>query len=69
MSIGDGPSEKASFKERTDRLVAQADGFRAARLSGRKSLVRRVIERLRPHRQEPSGNTQINYGTSDDPGR
>lgn len=49
--------------------MAAADADRAARLAGHKSLFRRLLERLRPHRQEPSGDPQSNYGTFDDPGR
>jgi len=67
MSFGDGQFENAYSKARLDQLAAQADAYRAARLAGHKSLLRRVLERLRPHRQEP-GDPQSNYGTSDDPG-
>jgi hypothetical protein len=45
--------------------MAQADADRAARLAGHQSLVRRLFERLQPHRQEPGGFD----GTSGDPGR
>ena len=54
---------------RRDRLIAKADADRAARLAGRKSLIRRMLERLRPHQQEPQGDPQSNYGTFNDPGR
>jgi len=56
-------------KSDLNRLIAKADADRAARLGGHKSLFRRLLERLRPHRQEPGGDPQGNYGTSDDPGR
>ena len=68
MSLGDGQFENAYSKTRLDQLAAQADADRAARLAGHKSLLRRVFERLRPHRQELGGGPQSNYGTSDDPG-
>ena len=50
-------------------LMAQADAKRAARLAGHKSPFRRLLDRLRPHRQEPGGDPQGNYGTTDDPPR
>jgi len=49
--------------------MAKADADRAARLAGRKSLVQRLLERLRPHRRYPGGDPQSNYGTFNDPGR
>jgi hypothetical protein len=33
--------------------MAKADADRAARLAGHKSLFRRLLERLRPHGQQP----------------
>ena len=48
--------------------MAKADADRAARLAGHKSLFRRLLERLRPHSQDPGGDPQSNYGTSGDPG-
>jgi hypothetical protein len=68
MSLGDGKFENAYSKARLDQLAAQAEIDRAARLAGHKSLLRRVLERLRPHHQELGGDPQSNYGTSDDPG-
>jgi hypothetical protein len=47
----------------------KAGADRAARLAGRKSFFQRLLERLRPQRQEQGGDSQSNYGTSDDPGR
>jgi hypothetical protein len=67
MSFGNNPAD--SRKTILDPLMAQAEADRAARLAGHKSLWRRVLERLRPHHQEPDGDPQSNYGTSDDPGR
>jgi hypothetical protein len=54
---------------RTDKLAAEFDANRAARLIGRKSLFRRLLDRLRPRRQELRGDPQSNYGTFNDPGR
>jgi len=68
MSLGDGQFENAYSKARLDQLTAQADADRAARWAGHKSLLRRMLERLRPHRQALGGDPQSNYGTSDDPG-
>jgi hypothetical protein len=68
MSFGINPADKALGEARLDQLAAQADADRAARLADHKSLLRRVLERLRPHRQGPGGDPQSNYGTSDDPG-
>jgi hypothetical protein len=53
---------------RIDKLAAEFDAKRAARLTGRKSLVRRLLDRLRPRRQELRGDPQ-NHGTFNDPGR
>ena len=67
MSLGGGPLENADWQVRVDKLAAQADAARAARLAGHKSPPRRLLERLRPHRQGPSGGPQSAYGTQDDP--
>jgi hypothetical protein len=50
MSFGDYEAERAAGDDRVRRLTAQAEGDRAARLVGRKSLVRRLLEHLRPGR-------------------
>ena len=68
MSFGNNPADGAAGKARLDQLAAQAEVDRAARLAGHKSLLRRLLERLRPHRQEPGGDPQSNYGTSEDSG-
>jgi hypothetical protein len=70
MSLGGNPLDRAgqSPYESHEWMTAQADAERAARSAGYKSLFRRLFERLRPHRQEPGGDPQINHGTSDDPG-
>jgi hypothetical protein len=67
MSFGNNPADSAQGKWHTDPLRAKADADRAARLAGHKSPFRRLLERLRPHRQEP-GDPHGSYGTSDDPG-
>jgi hypothetical protein len=69
MSFGNNPADSAAGKQQYERFTAKADADRAARLAGRKSLFQRLLERLRPHRQEPGGDSQSNYGTSGDPGR
>ena len=67
MSIGD--YEREQWQGKVDRLAAQADANRAARLAGHKSPFRRLLDRLRPHRQEPGGDPQGDYGTTDGPPR
>jgi hypothetical protein len=69
MSFGNNPAGSAAGKQHSERFMAKADADRAARLAGRKSFLQRLLERLRPQRQEQSGDSQSNYGTSDDPGR
>ena len=69
MSFGNNPADGAGFKQNSERLMAKADADRAARLAGHKSLFRRLLERLRPHRQKPGGDPHSSYGTSDDPGQ
>ena len=66
MSLGDGQFENAMSKARLDQLAAQADAYRAARLAGHKSLLRRLLERLHPHREQPGGDPQGDYGISAD---
>jgi hypothetical protein len=51
------------------RFTPDSGRHRAAHLAGRKSFFQRLLERLRPQRQELGGDSQSNYGTSDDPGR
>jgi len=68
MSFWNNPADDAAGQQYRDSKMARADTARAARLAGHKSVFRRLVERLRPHRQEP-GDPQSNYGTSDDPGR
>jgi len=69
MSFGNNPAGSAAGKQHSDRLMAQAAADRAARLAGRKPLFQRLLKRLRPHHQDLGGDSQGNYGTSDDPGR
>jgi hypothetical protein len=66
MSFGNNPADNRELI--LQQLTAQAEVDRAARLAGHRSPLRRLLERLRPRRQEPGGDPQINYGTSDDPG-
>ena len=54
---------------RVDKLAAGFDAKRAARLTGHKSLFRRLLDRLGPRRQELRGDPQSNYGTFNEPGR
>jgi hypothetical protein len=68
MSIGNNPADGAWSEQRRDKFAADADAARAARLAGHKSSLRRLLERLRPHRQEPGDDSHGSYGTSDDPG-
>jgi hypothetical protein len=63
MGMGNSPADNY-FNE----LRAKADAERAARLAGYKSPFRRLLERLRPHRQEPSGDPQNFPGTPSNPG-
>jgi hypothetical protein len=69
MSFGDSPADSAGGRHRVDRLKAQADADRAAHLAGHKPLFRRLLERLRPHREEPGSDPQNLPGTPSDPGR
>jgi len=68
MSFGNNPGDSAEGKARLDRLIAHAEARRAARTSGRKSLLRRVLGRLRPHRHDPGSEPHGFYGTPGDPG-
>ena len=58
MSMGNSPAERSSAKQHFERLMAKADVDRAARLAGHRSLFRRLLERLRPRRQEPGSDPQ-----------
>jgi hypothetical protein len=64
MSLGGGPLENQDFKARVDHLAAQADADRAARIAGYKSPFRRLLDRLRPHRQQPGADSHGTYRTS-----
>jgi len=63
MSFWNNPAEDAIGQQYRDRRMAQADTERAARLAGHKSLFRRLLQRLRPHRQEPGSDSHSSYGT------
>ena len=69
MSFDNNPADSAAGKQHSERLMAKADADRAACLAGRKSLFQRLLERLRPHRQDLGGDPQSNYGINHDPGR
>ena len=58
MSMGNSPAEKAIGKQHSERLMAKADADRAARLAGHKSLFRCLLERLRPHVQQPISDSK-----------
>jgi hypothetical protein len=53
MGMGNSPADKY-FNE----LRAKADADRAARLAGHESLFRRLLERLRPHGQQPLNDSE-----------
>jgi hypothetical protein len=67
MSIGDNPAESQGRKDAFDRAKAQRDVHEAARLAGYKPLFRRLLERLRPHREGPGSDPQNFPGTPSDP--
>jgi hypothetical protein len=62
MSFGNNPADRAPSQESLNRLIAKADADRAARLAGHRSLLRRLLDRLRPHHQEPDGDQHGSYG-------
>ena len=62
MSMGNSPADDAGSKMQYERLLAKADADRAARLAGHKSLFRRLLERLRPHRPDPGGGPHSSHG-------
>jgi hypothetical protein len=68
MAVTGGPSDGPWAEQGRYKLAASADADRAARLAGHKSLFRRLLERLRPHRQEPGDDSHGSYGTLGDPG-
>jgi hypothetical protein len=68
MSYGNNPADGPSANRSYDRLRAQADADRARRLAGHKPLLQRLLERLRPHREEPGSAPQNFPGTPSDPG-
>jgi hypothetical protein len=67
MSFGNSPADGAFDRDKYDRLRAKADVDRAGRLAGYKPLWRRLLERLRPHREGPGSNPQNFPGTPSDP--
>ena len=66
MSWGNSPADGVggtnSYESR-DWLMAEAEANRAARLAGHKSIFRRMLEHLRPHRQEPGRDSHRSSGT------
>jgi hypothetical protein len=65
MSMGNSPATDGD--PYGDRLRAKADADRAARLAGHKPLIERVLQRLRPHREEPGSDPQNFPRTPSDP--
>ena len=57
------PTAQGDADRELGRLTAQADADRAAREAGYKSPFRRLLDRLRPHREEPGGDPHSNDGT------
>ena len=64
MSLGGGELDNQDFKARVDHLAARADADRLARMAGYKSPFRRLLDRLRPHRQQPGADALSPYGNS-----
>jgi len=62
MSLGD-PFDGGDGHARIHKYAAEADADRALRSAGYKSPFRRLLERLRPHRQEQGGDPQGDDGT------
>ena len=55
MSFGNDPGVSGQAKRKAELFMGKADAARAARLAGHRSLFRRLLERLLPHRQEGGG--------------
>jgi hypothetical protein len=69
MSLGgSGPFDNQDFQARVDHFTANAEADRAARMAGYKSPLRRLLDRLRPHRQQHGSDSDGFYGTLDDTG-
>jgi hypothetical protein len=69
MSLGGGgPLDNQDFQARVDHFTAKADTDRAARMAGYKSPFQRLLDRLRPHREQPGADSHGSYGTLDDTG-
>jgi hypothetical protein len=64
MSVGNNPADGAWAEQRRAKFAADADAAQAARLAGHKSPFRRLLERLRPHRQEPGDDSDGSYGAN-----
>jgi len=63
MSLGD-PFDHGDGHARIRKYAAEADADRARRAAGYKSPFRRLLEHLRPHRQEQGGDPQSDDGTN-----
>jgi hypothetical protein len=66
MSMGNSPATDGD--PYGDALRAKADADRAARLAGHKPLIERLLEHLRPHRENPGSDPQNFSGTPSAPG-
>jgi hypothetical protein len=51
MSFGGSSADRARSERKIERFMKQADADEAARESGRKSVLRRLLDRLRPQRE------------------
>ena len=69
MSFRNNPADSTPGEEYRRRALAKANVARAARAAGYKSPFRRLLDRLRPHRQGPGGDPDSDYGTTYDPPR
>jgi len=67
MSFGHNPADGAFDRDKYDRLTAKADVDRAGRLAGYEPRWRRMLERLRLHREGPASDPQNFPRTPSDP--
>jgi hypothetical protein len=63
------PPDRGAARSQHEADIAKAEAARAARLAGHKSLFRRLLDRLRPHRQEPGDGSHSSYNVGDDSGQ
>jgi hypothetical protein len=64
MGMGNSPADRYFDSE---RLNAKADAEPRGTPSGTQVAVRRLLETLRPHREEPGSYRQNSPGTPNDP--